>query len=167
MRTADLVECLDGIRPNGSCWKARCPDHDDREASLSIHEGGDGRVLLKCFAGCETSDIVAALGLSMRDLMPEGPKQSNRHQPAKRTRYEIREADGQHVATHVWIEHSDGSKRFAWEQPDGSSGLGGLRTARLPLYGIDRLNDHAGAILNEGEKATDALLRSVFRPWEP
>jgi hypothetical protein len=44
-----------------------------------------------------------------------------------------------------------------WEQPDGTSGLGGLSTADLPLYGIDRLNGSATVILVEGEKAAEAL----------
>src|SRR5262245_1589768 len=68
--TASLLTQLDGVRPNGSGWIARCPGHDDQHASLSIHEGDDGRVLLKCFAGCETERIVAALGRQMRDLFP-------------------------------------------------------------------------------------------------
>jgi hypothetical protein len=37
---------------------------------LSIREGDDGRVLLKCFAGCKTQDIVASIELKMSDLFP-------------------------------------------------------------------------------------------------
>jgi hypothetical protein len=50
---------------------AECPCHDDREASLSISTGDDGRVLLKCFAGCTAEEIVKSLGLNMKDLFPE------------------------------------------------------------------------------------------------
>ena len=39
-------------KPNGRGWMARCPAHDDRTPSLSIAQGDDGRVLLKCHAGC-------------------------------------------------------------------------------------------------------------------
>jgi hypothetical protein len=55
-------------RRNGVGWKAKCPAHDDRNPSLSISEGDDGRALLKCFAGCEVKDIVAELGLREADL---------------------------------------------------------------------------------------------------
>lgn len=55
-------------------WMARCPAHDDRNPSLSIKEGDNGAVLLKCFAGCETADVVAAMGLEMSALFP--PKDS-------------------------------------------------------------------------------------------
>ena len=37
---------------------ARCPAHDDREPSLSIRDGGDGRVLVHCHAGCEQWRVI-------------------------------------------------------------------------------------------------------------
>jgi hypothetical protein len=46
----------------------QCPAHDDRQASLSISTGDDGRALLCCHAGCSTDEIVAALGLQLVDL---------------------------------------------------------------------------------------------------
>jgi hypothetical protein len=49
-------------------WQARCPAHRDSSPSLSIREGSDGRVLVNCFAGCSHTAIVAALGLSAREL---------------------------------------------------------------------------------------------------
>jgi hypothetical protein len=52
-------------------WSARCPAHDDRGPSLSIKELPDGRLLLHCFAGCSVTQIIAALGLDLKDLFPE------------------------------------------------------------------------------------------------
>jgi hypothetical protein len=65
----DALERLD-CSPRGPAHKftARCPSHDDRGPSLSVAEGIDGRVLVYCHAGCRTEDVVAALGLEMRDL---------------------------------------------------------------------------------------------------
>lgn len=75
MIAAEFVDRLDNARRNGSGWTARCPSHDDRSNSLSIHEGDDGRVLLRCHAGCETSAIVAAMRLTMADLFtPNGTR---------------------------------------------------------------------------------------------
>jgi len=72
---AEIVEALERLdcRPRGSDHKinARCPAHDDRVASLSMAEGDDGRVLVHCHAGCETDEIVVALGLEMRQLFPK------------------------------------------------------------------------------------------------
>lgn len=62
-----------GFNPkqSGKGWTCCCPAHEDRNPSLSISVGDDGRALVKCHAGCETADVVAAVGLKMRDLMPE------------------------------------------------------------------------------------------------
>jgi hypothetical protein len=57
-----------GSRHHGHDWQ--CPAHDDGVPSLSVNEK-DGRVLLHCQAGCATTDIVAALGLTMGALFDE------------------------------------------------------------------------------------------------
>ena len=38
-------------------YLGRCPAHNHRTPNLSIGEGDDGRVLLHCWAGCETAAI--------------------------------------------------------------------------------------------------------------
>lgn len=62
---------LKSVKKTGPGFTARCPAHEDREASLSVKEGSDGRVLLKCFAGCSVEDIVSSLGLSMAGLFAQ------------------------------------------------------------------------------------------------
>ncbi|KUH99268.1 AAA family ATPase [Mycobacterium sp. IS-3022] len=62
-----LLDKLDGVQRNGNTASARCPAHDDRSPSLSI-TGTDSRVLLHCHAGCDTDDVLAAMGLTYRDL---------------------------------------------------------------------------------------------------
>ena len=66
-----VLGLLQGVRKSGSGWTARCPAHEDKKASLSVSEGVDGRVLIKCFAGCTAEAIVYAVGLEMGDLFPE------------------------------------------------------------------------------------------------
>jgi hypothetical protein len=67
-----VLDRLEGVRQFNGSWKALCPAHDDREPSLSVSEGDDDRVLLKCFAGCKNPDIVASLDLDMGDLFVQG-----------------------------------------------------------------------------------------------
>lgn len=55
-----------GSRRIGNDWT--CPVHEDEKPSLSVGEGADRRVLLKCQRGCSTEAVVAALGLQMADL---------------------------------------------------------------------------------------------------
>jgi hypothetical protein len=82
-----LLDKLAGTREFNGSWKALCPAHEDREPSLSVTEGDDGRALLKCFAGCDTENIVAALGLEMKDLFESrnGHKKEFRSIPPKTT----------------------------------------------------------------------------------
>ena len=55
-------------------WIALCLAHGDKTPSLSVREGTDGRILLHCWAGCTTSEIVAAMGLRLRDLFVDTKK---------------------------------------------------------------------------------------------
>ena len=73
-----VLDALEGVRPTGEGrWIARCPAHADRSPSLSVATGDDDdRVLLHCFAGCATDDIVAGLGLEVRDLFPSDSGQA-------------------------------------------------------------------------------------------
>ncbi len=65
-----MLSRLVGVSKTASGYLARCPAHHDRAPSLSISEGKDGRVLLHCWAGCQTQAVLAALGLSWGDLFP-------------------------------------------------------------------------------------------------
>ena len=151
-----LLGRLEGITQNGEQWQARCPAHADREPSLSITEGSDGRVLLQCFGGCETGDIVQALGLEMRDLFPPRPVPAQ----AQERVWEIKDVKGTVVALHHRLDKPNGGKQVWWTLPDGSPGLGGLKVRDLPLYGAHLLPDSSPKtpiVCAEGEKASDAL----------
>ena len=58
--TAETMAKALGGRKVGQGWTARCPAHDDREPSLSIRDA-DGKVLVRCHAGCDQRDVIAAL----------------------------------------------------------------------------------------------------------
>jgi hypothetical protein len=67
-----ILDRLELARPTGKGrWIARCPAHEDRTPSLSLRETDDGRVLIYDFGGCHTEDVLAALGLELRDLFDQ------------------------------------------------------------------------------------------------
>ena len=73
-----VLNRLDKVKSAGANkWKACCPAHDDKHPTLAISETSQGIVLLKCWAGCSTKEIVSAIGLELRDLFP-GDKQPRR-----------------------------------------------------------------------------------------
>jgi hypothetical protein len=68
-----LLGRLERIKQTGpGQWVARCPAHDDRSPSLSIREVDDGKVLIRCFAGCGAISVLDSLGLEWSALFPKG-----------------------------------------------------------------------------------------------
>jgi len=65
-----ILERLKGVKQNSNVnsYKALCPAHPDTVSSLSVAEGSDRRVLINCFAGCSTDQVVSNLGLTIADL---------------------------------------------------------------------------------------------------
>jgi hypothetical protein len=61
--TADAREITRALggRWHGSYGVCKCPAHEDRSPSLSVSDGQDGRLLLRCFAGCDFGRILDAL----------------------------------------------------------------------------------------------------------
>jgi hypothetical protein len=93
---ADLVHAS----PNGrGRWQARCPAHPDRSPSLAITEGDEGRVLVRCWVGCDTQAILAALGLTMRDLFSAEPADPTVIQLARTERLQREAVQQEHAAT--------------------------------------------------------------------
>jgi putative DNA primase/helicase len=60
MTAEAIAKALSG-RKVGVGWMARCPAHNDREPSLSIIDAKSGKVLVRCHAGCDQADVIAAL----------------------------------------------------------------------------------------------------------
>jgi hypothetical protein len=86
MMIEDLLSLLSGVRRTGDGrYIAKCPAHDDRSPSLSLRECNDGRVLVHCFAGCETEDVLAAVSLSFSDVMPERIEMKHSFPPLRQT----------------------------------------------------------------------------------
>jgi transposase-like protein len=72
---ADFQAVLDRLEVasrNGEKAMCFCPAHDDcTNPSLSL-KAENGRLLLHCFAGCQTEAIISAVNLEMKDLFVEG-----------------------------------------------------------------------------------------------
>lgn len=72
MSAQDLIARLQKVRRTGDGrWVACCPAHEDKSPSLAVRELSDGRVLIKCFAGCLPLVVMLAVGLTFNDLFPE------------------------------------------------------------------------------------------------
>jgi len=59
MSAADIAVALGDARRDGRGWRCRCPLHGGR--SLTLRQGDGGRVLVWCFGGCNSHDVLAEL----------------------------------------------------------------------------------------------------------
>lgn len=161
----DLVPILNklhGVRnkSNGG-FVAFCPAHEDRlHRSLSV-DWRDGKLLVKCFAGCTGEEILATLFPQSPQTHPQterGPSSTKAVSETHKTVNPILDQDGVYVACHVREDGPEG-KRYYWTVDGIDHTLSGIRTEDLPLYRIDSLRGLRGqhVWLVEGEKAADAL----------
>lgn len=68
MTASSIAQLLHGKRYKQGCWKARCPIHQEKTASLNIREGKTA-VLVHCFGcGADGKAVMQAIGLSPRHL---------------------------------------------------------------------------------------------------
>ena len=163
MDLTGILQRLQNVRGSSGLYMATCPAHDDRHASLSIGQGKDGRILLKCQAGCATEEICSALGITMRDLFaePDGTLPVYDAAPAKKQKeppspiiatYDFKDNSGNVIAQK--LRRAD--KSFIWRRPDGKGGWIWNRQGvphRLYVAG-----DLEGLVfVAEGEKDADTL----------
>ena len=178
-----VLSVLSGVKKAGTGWSARCPAHEDRNPSLSVAAGDDGRALVKCHAGCETPAVVAAMGLRMHDLMPErgvNPSTVNtRPKPGKEFAtladavkeleksngkrsglWEYHDAAGEVIGAVVRFDRVGGKKLIRpASRHDNCWRIAAMPTPR-PLYRLTDLAAAALVVVVEGEKAADAA-RSI------
>ena len=172
-----------GSQHHGRMWQ--CPSHADSSPSLSITEGEQSRVLVKCFAGCATERVVETLGLSIGVLFERPLLQPESAWRAARVtlRYPDLKVGGSRGSTrplgspidsvfHKYTSDvrlrrerfADGRKRLTWERRVGrewSIGKGLVTLHQLPLYREQEALRGAlcgeEVIVCESESSVDAL----------
>lgn len=152
----------DGKRVNASdhSMTAQCPAHKDRTPSLSVTRMPDGAVRIKCFGGCSTDEVCAALGIEKKDLFPptDGGASSAR-ESRKETPYRYEDEDGQLLYEVVRRD----PKSFRQRRPDGRGGwvwdLSGVRRVPYRLPALRKAIANSESIFFvEGEKDADRLV---------
>lgn len=136
-------------------WMVTCPAHEDGNPSLSVSEGHEGRVLLRCHAGCETGDVLTADGLDFADLFADGVKRNMRVEVAV---YGYTDEHGKPLFEVVRFH----PKSFRQRQPDGVTwNLKGVRRVlyRLPNV-IEAVQAGSTVYVPEGEKDVHSLERA-------
>jgi hypothetical protein len=157
MTIEEFLSRLERVKRSGKGWTARCPAHEDCHASLSIAEGDEGRVLVKCHAGdgCSVEAITAALGLTVRDLFESNGDDKRRTLVAT---YDYEDESGALLFQAVRFE----PKGFSQRRPDGRGGwIWKLDKTRRVLFHLPAVLEAVTAgrdiYICEGEKDVLAL----------
>lgn len=160
MNVSELLTRFPTATKTASGWQTRCPAHEDHTPSLSISEASDGKVLVKCQAGCDTKDVCAAVGLTLADLFPD--HQHSNGKPSIVATYNYTDETGA-LLFQVCREEPKGFKQ---RRPDGNGWTWNTKGCRRVLY---RLPETLAAVargdvvyLVEGEKDVAALVSNGF-----
>ncbi len=177
---AEQVAHILRARRGSGYWIAKCPAHGrDRHPSLSIRQGKDGKVLLNCFVGCETKDILESMGLTFGDLYLDADKEAwltkkraverkcpSVTKPSFRKPLGVQEAvyrytneHGELVAEKLRFE----GKVFLWRRPNGAGWAWTVDREELPLYRLHEVAKAHAVYLVEGEKDADNLTKCLPR----
>ena len=148
MSVEEILARLQGARSNGLGWYARCPAHEDKNPSLSIHER-DSKILLHCHAGCTVEAICTALGIEMRDLFADGTPAP----PRIIAEYPYNDERGEVLFEVVRFE----PKGFRQRRPDGKGGwIWSLNGTRRVLYRLPEVLAVESVLIVEGEKDVES-----------
>jgi putative DNA primase/helicase len=136
-------------RKSGRGFVANCPAHDDWEPSLSLNDGDDGRLLVRCHAGCEQRAVIAAL--KELGLWPERKKLADQGIVA-----EYNYTDEQGTLLYQVVRFAP--KTFRPRRPDGAGGwVWGYGKVRRVPYRLRELIEAAVVFIPEGERDCEAL----------
>ena len=107
-----FAKLLHARRTGRGKWIAKCPSHPDRKPSLSIAEGKRG-VLIRCMSnGCDTRDILGALGLTYSDLFYDRMTAQVR---ARTSLQDQRESLERELGLAIWLRLTDLEKKLRKE----------------------------------------------------
>ena len=160
-RLQTILSRLKGVKKVGeNTYRAYSPLRDEKEPSLYITEKPDGIILMCDHGGGKVEDILAAIGLTMRILFPDGgssgsePKGSDPERKVAAI-YQYLDKNGELVAEKVRYTN----KTFFWrsKKPDGSYDY--HKPKNVPLYNGTVLEKTEAVFLVEGEKDVDTLTK--------
>ena len=155
MNLIEFLPRLKGVTTkDGKQYHAKCPAHEDQHASLSVSEGDDGRILLKCHVGCTPQEIVSELGLTINDLFSD-----DRTAPASKpeivARYNYTDIDGNLLNQKT--RFSD--KSFSWSHKENGKWTRGHKGNPV-LYNLPALKSSGTVYVVEGEKDVETMKRN-------
>ena len=141
MTASELARQLHGKKA-GRRWMCRCPcttmhHNGDRNRSLSVWQSDDGWVRVHCFTGCTREDILAALGLKVRDLALNEFKPNAEWEQRRRDEDRLKLLEHQHGLA-IMAQAVSPEKRNYWRAVERNIAVKG-RALRDKLYPEEKI----------------------------
>jgi hypothetical protein len=155
---AEISNALGGRR-SGNGFIAACPAHDDNSPSLSISDGINAKIIVKCHAGCDSAHVIDAL--KARNLWPQKTIEQN---PKKKTEYVYADLSGAPALKVTRLDENGKKSFFQQHMENGQWSRGGFKEALRP-YRFSEWKEQPTTrtlFLVEGEKAADAMFAAGF-----
>jgi len=156
-----------GVTKDGADWVATCPVHkggQEAHPSLGLAEKASGPVLFCRSHHCDPNEILAAVELTWRDILPPKPGTNGANGTAwlpADVIYDYTSREGVLLyRVHRWHAVGSTPKKILQQAADGSWGLKGKGIPLVPY----RLHTLTGptVLIAEGEKAVNALVQAGF-----
>lgn len=127
----EIASILGKRERSGKDWKCRCPAHEDKNPSLSLRDGDDGKLVAHCYAGCSWEQIAKELekqGINynrgrsyQRKVIPFRSSDKNRILEVGEkirnlpivARYDYPSEEGEYLYSKYKLIEADGEKSFS------------------------------------------------------
>lgn len=125
-------------------WTARCPvttahKGGDRNPSLSVAEGAEGKALLTCHRGCTLPEIAQSLDLGLRDMFPKRDKVTDIEQKRVVATYGYTDANGELLYEVVRYRPKDFRQRRRDERGEWVWTIKDIPEDQRPLYQLPQV----------------------------
>ena len=142
-----------GLTDNGDYFLSICPSHKDDKKSLGLKIAEDGKILVKCYAGCSLTSICEALNIEMKDLFPP-----ERYMPNEQSKvvaeYNYTDESGNLL---YQVQRTD-PKGFRQRRKTESGWEWRLGDVRRVLYRLPEIvSSNRPIVIVEGEKDVETL----------
>jgi hypothetical protein len=182
-QAAHVAKALDpNVRKSGDGYMVRCPAHNDNTASLKVSDGKDGKLLVRCHAGCDQPTVINELkarglwrdaGSHHRPRSAGGTATIANDNLGSKRGGKAKQGGGKIVAEYDYFDHITGEllmqvvryepKGFSQRRPDPDRPNEWARTVPAEcrtLYNAARAYNAKGVVLIvEGEKDVDNLAK--------
>jgi hypothetical protein len=160
---SEIIAKFSGVRQTRNGWSCLCPVHESGggkryKPSLWVTNARNGNLIVRCKRGCDTDAVLAAVGLQMADLFPDGSRKKRPMDKIEKA-YSYVDEQGRLLFQSLRMK----PKSFRQRRPDPTDGrkwVYSLGDTRLVLYHLDELvaaNGSRRVVVTEGEKAADAV----------